>query len=111
MGNRREGSAESEQAVTSEEESCAWQRYGCLSRPTFEQRNQAAALAKLRVLAGHDHRLSEPVRQMEHALKSGVGRADAMPALQAVLESEDHSADFISKPLFATLRHTVNAHS
>jgi hypothetical protein len=32
-----------------------------------------------------------------------------MSALEAVLESEDHSADFISTPLFASLRHTVGA--
>ena len=75
------------------------------------QRDQAAALAKLHLLAGRDHRFTRPVVQVEHALKSGAGRADAISALETVLESEDHSAGFISKPLFASLRHTVDAHS
>ena len=77
----------------------------------LERRDRAAAVAKLHLLAGHDHRFTQPVTQMEHALKSGAGRTDAMSALEAVLESEDHSADFISKPLFATLRHSVEAFS
>jgi hypothetical protein len=73
--------------------------------------HQGAALAKLLVLAGRDHRFIQPVTQMERALKSGAVRGDAMSALEAVLESEDHSADFISKPLFASLRHAVDEHS
>jgi hypothetical protein len=63
-----------------------------LIKADLEQRDQAAALAKLHVLAGHDHRFTQSVALMEHALKSGAGRTDAMSALEAVLESEDHSA-------------------
>jgi hypothetical protein len=48
---------------------------------------------------------------MEHALKSGMGRGDVILALEAVFESEDQSADFISKPLFVSLRHSVDANS
>jgi len=111
MGNRREGLAEAEQALTSDEEFVRSAAMLMVIEADLEQRDQAAALAKLHVLAGHDHRFTRPVTQMEHALRSGAGRADAMSALEAVLESEDHSADFISKPLFATLRHTVDEHS
>jgi hypothetical protein len=110
-GNRREGLAEAGQALTSDEEFVRSAAMLMLIEADLAQRDQAAALATLHVLAGHDHRFTQPVTQMEHALKSGAGRADAMSALEAVLESEDHSADFISKPLFATLRHTVEEHS
>jgi tetratricopeptide (TPR) repeat protein len=109
MGNRREGLAEAEQALTSDEEFVRSAAMLMLIEADLAQRDQAAALAKLHVLAGHDHRFAQPVTQMEHALKSGAGGGDAMSALEAVLESEDHSADFISKPLFATLRHTIDA--
>jgi len=111
MGNRREGLAEAEQALTSDEEFVRSAAMLMLIEADLERRDQAAALAKLHLLAGHDHRFTLPVTQMEHALKSGAGRADAMSALEAVFESEDHSADFISKPLFASLRHTVEAQS
>jgi hypothetical protein len=111
MGNRREGLAEAEQALTSDEEFVRSAAMLMLIDADLEQRDQAAALARLHLLAGHDHRFTLPVTQMEHALKSGAGRTEAMSALEAVLESEDHSADFISKPLFASLRHTVDEHS
>src|SRR5260370_21894962 len=111
MGNRPERRAEAEQALTSDEEFVRSAAMLMLIEADLEQRDQAAALAKLHLLAGHDHRFTQPVIQMEHALKSGAGRADAMSALAAVRESEDHSADVISKPLFASLRHTVDEHS
>jgi hypothetical protein len=111
MGNSREGLAEAEQALTSDEEFVRSAAMLMLIEADLEQHDQAAALAKLHVLAGHDHRFTLPVTEMEHALKSGAGRADAMSALEAVLESEDRSADFISKPLFASLRHTVDEQS
>jgi hypothetical protein len=103
--------AEAEQALTSDEEFVRSAAMLMLIEADLVQRDQGAALAKLRVLAGHDHRFAQPVTQMEHALKSGTGSADAISALEAVLESEDHSADFISKPLFATLRRTVDGFS
>jgi tetratricopeptide (TPR) repeat protein len=111
MGNRREGLAEAELALTSDEEFVRSAAMLMLIEADLAQRDQAAALAKLQVLAGHDHRFTQPVALIEHALKSGAGRAEAMSALEAVLESEDHSADFISKPLFATLRRTIDEHS
>jgi hypothetical protein len=111
MGNRREGLTEAEMALTSDEEFVRSAAMLMLIEADLARRDQAAALAKLHMLAGHDHRFNEPVTQMEHALKSGAGHADAMSALEAALESEDHSADFISKPLFASLRHTVEEHS
>jgi hypothetical protein len=111
MGNRREGLAEAEQALTSDEEFVRSAAMLMLIEADLVHRDQGAALAKLHLLAGHDHRFAQPVAQVEHALKSGSGSADAMSALEAVLESEDHSADFISKPLFATLRRTVDAFS
>lgn len=108
MGNRREGLTEAEQALTSDEEFVRSTAMLMLIEADLEQRDQAAALAKLHVLAGHDHRFTEPVTQMEHALKSGAGRADAVSSLEATLEAEDRSADFISMPLFDFFRHSID---
>ena len=108
MGNRREGLAEAEQALTSDEEFVRSTAMLMLIEADFEQRNQAAALAKLHVLAGHDHRFNEPVTQIDVALKSGTGRANAVSFLEATLEAEDRSADFISKPLFDAFRHSID---
>jgi tetratricopeptide (TPR) repeat protein len=111
MGNRRAVLAEAKQALSSDEEFVRSAAMLMLIEADLARRDQAAALAKLHMLAGHDHRFTQPVTQMEHGLKSGAGLAEAISALEAVVESEDHSADFISKPLFATLRRTMDEHS
>ncbi len=53
----------------------------------------------------------EQLRLLQTITSELTAAEDLSSALEVVLESEDQSADFISKPLFATLRHTVDAHS
>ena len=58
VGNRREGLADAEQALTSDEEFLRSAAMLMLIEADLAQRDQAAALAKLHVLAGHDHRFT-----------------------------------------------------
>ena len=61
------------------------------------------ALARLRILAGHNHRFREPVAALARALATERrGVTPAVAALGAALAESDRSVDFVTQPLVET---------
>ena len=61
------------------------------------------ALARLRILAGHNHRFREPVAALARALATERrGVTPAVAALGAALAESDRSLDFVTQPLVET---------
>jgi hypothetical protein len=98
-GNRRDAVVEAEKAQRSDEEYVRSTAVLLLASGALAAGQRDDALARLKVLAGHDYRFAEPALHLATALEAGRDPRDAVGELRAAIASEDHSAEAITGPL------------
>src|SRR5262249_20351428 len=79
-----------------------------LATAEFARNQPDSALARLRLLGGHNHRFRGPADALARAMQNHPRAVTpAVAALGAALAENDHSLDFVTRPLLDAFGETV----